>query len=44
MEVPKFGNMLTDDHSLKGMKLGLPKEYFVEGMDPEVEKAVRDAV
>lgn len=35
---------LTDDHSLKGMKLGLPKEYFVEGMDPEVEKAVRDAV
>jgi aspartyl-tRNA(Asn)/glutamyl-tRNA(Gln) amidotransferase subunit A len=26
------------------MKLGLPKEYFVEGMDPEVEKAVRDAV
>jgi aspartyl-tRNA(Asn)/glutamyl-tRNA(Gln) amidotransferase subunit A len=44
MEVPKFGNMLTDDHSLKGMKLGLPKEYFVEGMDSEVEKAVRDAV
>ena len=44
MEVPKFGSLLMDDHSLKGMKLGLPKEYFVEGMDPEVEKAVRDAV
>lgn len=44
MEVPSFGNMLTTDHSLKGMKLGLPKEYFVEGMDSEVEKAVRDAV
>lgn len=43
-KVPMFGNMLTDDHSLKGMKLGLPKEYFVEGMDPEVEQAVRDAV
>jgi aspartyl-tRNA(Asn)/glutamyl-tRNA(Gln) amidotransferase subunit A len=26
-----------------GMKLGVPKEYFVEGMDPEVEKAVRAA-
>jgi len=43
-KVPMFGKLLTDDHSLKGMKLGLPKEYFVEGMDPEVEKAVRDAV
>ncbi|MEI8206965.1 MAG: Asp-tRNA(Asn)/Glu-tRNA(Gln) amidotransferase subunit GatA, partial [Kiritimatiellales bacterium] len=39
-----LAKMLTDDHSLKGMKLGLPKEYFVEGMDSEVEKAVRDAV
>ncbi len=44
MEVPSFGKNLTNDHSLAGMKLGLPKEYFVEGMDPEVEKAVHDAV
>jgi aspartyl-tRNA(Asn)/glutamyl-tRNA(Gln) amidotransferase subunit A len=44
MDFPMFGKMLTDDHSLAGMKLGLPKEYFVDGMDPEVEKAVRDAV
>ena len=43
-KVPMFGKLLGDDHSLSGMKLGLPKEYFVEGMDPEVEKAVRDAV
>jgi aspartyl-tRNA(Asn)/glutamyl-tRNA(Gln) amidotransferase subunit A len=42
--VPMFGKKLGDDHSLAGMKLGLPKEYFVDGMDPEVEKAVRDAV
>ncbi|NNJ71413.1 MAG: Asp-tRNA(Asn)/Glu-tRNA(Gln) amidotransferase subunit GatA [Kiritimatiellales bacterium] len=44
MAVPAFGRSLTGDTSLAGMKLGLPKEYFVEGMDPEVEKAVRDAV
>jgi len=44
MEVPRFGKNLAGDTSLAGMKLGLPKEYFVEGMDPEVEKAVRDAV
>jgi aspartyl-tRNA(Asn)/glutamyl-tRNA(Gln) amidotransferase subunit A len=44
MDVPAFGKKLTDDTSLEGMKLGLPKEYFVEGMDPEVEKSIRDAV
>ncbi len=43
-EIPTLGKNLTDDHSLAGMKLGLPKEYFVDGMDPEVEKAVRAAV
>ncbi len=44
MEVPAFSENLGKDTSLAGVKLGLPKEYFVEGMDPEVEKAVRDAV
>ncbi|MFA5688648.1 MAG: Asp-tRNA(Asn)/Glu-tRNA(Gln) amidotransferase subunit GatA [Kiritimatiellales bacterium] len=41
---PEFAQRLTDDHSLKGMKLGLPAEYFIDGMDPDVEKAVRAAV
>jgi len=27
-----------------GLKLGIPAEYFIDGMDPEVEAAVRDAV
>jgi aspartyl-tRNA(Asn)/glutamyl-tRNA(Gln) amidotransferase subunit A len=43
MAVPAFSDSLSDNHSLAGMKLGLPKEYFVEGMDPEVEQSVRDA-
>lgn len=42
--VPEYAAALNDDHSLAGVKLGLPKEYFVEGMDPEVETAVREAV
>ena len=29
---------------LRGMRLGLPAEYFIDGMDPEVEQAVRAAV
>ncbi len=43
-DVPAYAANLGNDTSLAGMKLGLPKEYFVDGMDPEVEKAVRDAV
>ncbi len=40
--VPDYSGALKAD--LKGMKLGLPKEYFLKGMDAEVEKAVRQAV
>ncbi len=29
---------------LNGLKIGLPREYFGDGMDPEVEAAVREAV
>lgn len=29
---------------VKGMTIGVPSEYFTEGIDPEVEKAVRAAI
>jgi aspartyl-tRNA(Asn)/glutamyl-tRNA(Gln) amidotransferase subunit A len=32
------------DGNIKGLRIGLPREYFVEGMQPEVEQAVRAAV
>jgi len=34
----------TVSGSLQGLKIGLPKEYFVSGMEPGVEQAVRTAV
>jgi len=40
--VPDYTKAL--DGSVKGMKLGLPKEYFIEGVDKEVSAAVRAAV
>lgn len=40
--VPDYTAGLTG--RLDGMTLGLPKEYFVDGMDAEVETAVRRAV
>ncbi len=30
--------------TVKKIKLGVPKEYFIEGMDKEVEAAVREAI
>ena len=32
--VPDYTKSLVQD--VKGLKIGLPKEYFVKGMDPEV--------
>jgi aspartyl-tRNA(Asn)/glutamyl-tRNA(Gln) amidotransferase subunit A len=29
---------------IKGLKLGVPKEYFIEGMNKEVEEAVKQAI
>ncbi|MBN1886454.1 MAG: Asp-tRNA(Asn)/Glu-tRNA(Gln) amidotransferase subunit GatA [Thermoflexales bacterium] len=29
---------------LRGLRVGVPKEYFIEGMQPEVEQAVRAAI
>jgi aspartyl-tRNA(Asn)/glutamyl-tRNA(Gln) amidotransferase subunit A len=29
---------------IKGLRLGVPQEYFVEGIQPEVEVAVREAI
>ena len=29
---------------VKGLRIGVPKEFFIEGMEPGVEKAVRDAL
>lgn len=40
--IPDYTKALKPD--IKGMRLALPKEYFVEGMDPGVEKVIRAAV
>jgi aspartyl-tRNA(Asn)/glutamyl-tRNA(Gln) amidotransferase subunit A len=37
-----FTEALNKD--IKGMKIGLPKEYFEEGIDPDVKKIVLDGV
>lgn len=40
--VPDFEAALTGD--ICGLRVGVPKEYFIEGIDAEVETAVRTAI
>jgi len=40
--VPDYTKNLGE--SVKGLKIGVPKEYFGEGIDPEVSSAVRAAI
>ncbi len=42
LTVPSYTNAL--DRDIKGLKVGIPKEYFIEGLDPQVERPVRDAI
>ena len=40
--VPDYFSTLRN--GVRGMRLGVPKEYFVAGMEPAVEQAIRDAI
>ena len=40
--VPDYAAAL--DGGVRGLRVGVPREYFIEGMDPEVGRAVREAV
>ncbi len=40
--VPDYTRSLTGE--VKGLKVGLPKEYFIDGLDPEVQQAMELAI
>jgi aspartyl-tRNA(Asn)/glutamyl-tRNA(Gln) amidotransferase subunit A len=42
LAVPRYTAALTGN--IKGLRVGVPREYFVAGMQPEVEQAVRTAI
>lgn len=41
-DVPDYTASLGKD--IEGLKIGLPKEYFAEGLDPEVKSKVENAI
>ena len=40
--VPDYASALSGD--ITGLRIGLPKEYFAEAMEPELKKAVNEAI
>ena len=42
INTPDFTRTLTN--GVKCLKIGIPKEYFIEGLDPEIKKAVEAAI
>ncbi len=44
LNVPVPNYLDKIDNGIKGFKIGVPKEYFQEGIDPGVEKIIRDSL
>ncbi len=42
--VPDYVAEIKKGGDLKGLKIGIPQEYFTEGIEPEVELAIRTAI
>jgi aspartyl-tRNA(Asn)/glutamyl-tRNA(Gln) amidotransferase subunit A len=40
--VPDYTQTLNND--LKGLRIGLPKEYFAQGLDKDIEKSLQEAI
>lgn len=41
-DYPDYTSFLVND--IKGMRVGIPQEYFGEGIDPEVENKIKEAI
>jgi aspartyl-tRNA(Asn)/glutamyl-tRNA(Gln) amidotransferase subunit A len=42
VEVPDYKQSLVK--GVQGVRIGIPNEYFVEGMDPDVERSIEEAI
>ena len=42
IDVPDYTSYLSQD--IRGLKVGVPREYFIDGMDPEVRSRIEEAI
>jgi aspartyl-tRNA(Asn)/glutamyl-tRNA(Gln) amidotransferase subunit A len=42
--IQHYSEILKKTESLRGLRIGIPKEYFVEGLDAEIDASIRAAI
>jgi aspartyl-tRNA(Asn)/glutamyl-tRNA(Gln) amidotransferase subunit A len=42
--IPSYSATLKKSENLRGLRIGIPKEYFVKGLDSEVDSSLRMAI
>jgi aspartyl-tRNA(Asn)/glutamyl-tRNA(Gln) amidotransferase subunit A len=42
--VPSYRTALSGEPDLRGIRVGIPKEYFLPGIQPDVDRSVREAI
>jgi aspartyl-tRNA(Asn)/glutamyl-tRNA(Gln) amidotransferase subunit A len=42
--VPEYRAAMRGDPDLHGLRIGVPKEYFLSGIQPDVDRSVREAI
>ena len=42
--VPHYADLLKQTENLRGLRIGIPSEYFVEGLDSNVDASLRTAI
>jgi len=44
VEVGEKQKMKSEKFNFKNLKIGIPQEYFIKGIDPEIEKVIKKAI
>ncbi len=44
LPVPNWNSPAVLERGVKGLRIGLPKEYFIKGLEPAIDQALRKAV
>jgi aspartyl-tRNA(Asn)/glutamyl-tRNA(Gln) amidotransferase subunit A len=43
-QTPRYSEALATSENLRGLRIGIPREYFVEGLDAEMDASIRAAI
>ena len=44
IKVPSYTNFIEQNTNIKNLKIGIPKQYFIDGLDKQVESTIKTAI